>query len=273
MDKKDFNHRLSEISNAFSAARNKIKAQESNFKITPRELKDPMSKFNAGKPITGAELQKISENWQSKAPLIDEEGNAFVLKTNIESNIFLGKQVDDKNAQSVLYACKTCKKKMIEVEGYDLYFDVENMDMLKFFAKYGKQNLNNHSMLDVHHIDGIRSNVSKTNLKVLCKECHSEQPFHGHYKNALRARQGTVKRSFSDKPVSTSTSVSSSQRNKLASFIANPDRYATGSDKAKQKVLEVIETFEAIKEELPKSEQQAFLDAIRIYKGAITDKV
>lgn len=357
MDKKDFNKRLSEISNAFSVARNKIKAQESNFKITPRELKDPMSKFNAGKPITGAELQKISENWQSKAPLIDEEGNAFVLyipdwqfnfskgrnnpedlhkyhvswcgvleymqekgrfkryikKTNIESNIFLGKQVDDRNAQSVLYACKTCKKKMIEVEGHDLYFDVENMDMLKFFAKYGKQNLlepktnrpysvvypkhwreiskkyreqanwkcadcgksfeSNHSMLDVHHIDGIRSNVSKTNLKVLCKECHSNQPFHAHYKNVLRTRQRTEQKAMPAMAVNAGGSVSSSQRNKLASFVANPDRYATGSDKAKQKVLEAIQTFEAIKGEMSQSEQKDFLNAIRIYKEAITNKV
>jgi hypothetical protein len=271
MDKKEFNSRLSDISNAFSAAKNKIKAQDVSFKITPRELKDPMEKFNAGKPITGVELQKISENWQSKAPLVDEEGNAFVLyipdwqynfsrgkndpddmhkyhvawcgvleymqgagrfkryikKTNIETNIFLGKQADDRNAESVLYACKTCKKKMLEIAGYNLYFDVENMDMLKFFAKYGKQDLldpkvnrpysvvypkhwreiskkyreqakwtcadcgksfeNNRAMLDVHHIDGVRSNVKKTNLQVLCKGCHSNQPMHSHYKQLLSA--------------------------------------------------------------------------------------
>jgi len=271
MDKKDFNKKISEISNAFSVAKSKIKAPDIVFKITPRELKDTIGKFNAGKPITGAELQKISENWQSKAPLIDEEGNAFVLyipdwqynfsrgkndpkdlhkyhvswcgvleymqgagrfkryikKTNIETNIFLGKKSDNVNAQSVLYACQTCRKKMVEVGGQELYFDVENMDILKFFAMYGKQNLldpkidrpysvvypshwreiskkyreiakwtcaecsksfeNNRSMLDVHHVDGVRSNVSKTNLKVLCKECHSNQPLHSHYKQLLKA--------------------------------------------------------------------------------------
>lgn len=271
MDKRELNEKLADISNAFSLAKNRIKAQDVGFKITPRELKDPMDKFNAGKPITGAELQKISENWQSKAPLIDEDGNAFVLyipdwqfnfsrgrnnpadlhkyhvswcgvleymqgagrfkryikKTNIESNIFLGKQADDRNAESVLYACKTCRKKMTEVAGHSLYFDVENMDMLKFFAKYGKQDLldpktnrpysvvypkhwreiskkyrerakwicadcgksfeHNRAMLDVHHIDGIRSNIKKTNLKVLCKDCHAKQPMHGHYKQIIKS--------------------------------------------------------------------------------------
>ena len=59
----------------------------------------------------------------------------------------------------------------------------------------------------------------------------------------------------------------------MASFVEHPDRYATGSDKAKKKVLEAIQTFEAIKEELSQSEQKDFLNAIRVYKEVITDKV
>lgn len=272
MDKKEFEQKISEISSAFSVAKNKIKAQDRAFRIVPRELKDSLSKFNAGKPITGVELQKVSESWQSKAPLIDEEGNAFVLyipdwqynfnrgrndpedlhkyhvswcgvleymkgagrfkryikKTDIESNVFSGKKADDINVQSVLYACQTCRRKMTEIVGGSLYFDVQKMDMLKFFALYGKQDLlnpktnrpysvvypkhwrniskkyrekahwrceecnksfeNNKYMLDVHHINGIRSDISKTNLRVLCKSCHSKQPMHSHYKQFAHTR-------------------------------------------------------------------------------------
>ena len=32
-------------------------------------------------------------------------------------------------------------------------------------------------MLDVHHIDGIKSNNNSNNLKVLCKSCHSKLHF------------------------------------------------------------------------------------------------
>lgn len=40
--------------------------------------------------------------------------------------------------------------------------------------------------LDVHHIDGDKSNVNYYNLQALCKECHANKPYHGHYKNLLK---------------------------------------------------------------------------------------
>lgn len=48
--------------------------------------------------------------------------------------------------------------------------------------------LSNHkTLLQTHHVNGVKSDNSITNLKVLCVECHSEQPNHGHIKaNKLR---------------------------------------------------------------------------------------
>lgn len=272
MEKKDFDEKLSEITSVFLSIKDKIGASNVDFKIVPRELKDPIEKFNAGKPITGVELQRISENWQSKDPLIDEEGNAFVLyipdfsrshfsyrkafspedlpkyhvswcstlsdmqgkgrmkryikKTDLEKNLFKGKKENDVDIEIVLYACKNCRTTMTSLYGNDLYYRIEDMDILKFFSMYGKQNLhdpktnrpysvvypkhwreisrryreeanwecdvchksfeNEKYMLDVHHINGVRSDVSKTNLRVLCKEHHADQPGHAHYKKILK---------------------------------------------------------------------------------------
>jgi len=355
MDKNDFNQKISDISNAFLVARNKINAQDVNFKIVPKELKDPMGKFNAGKPITGAELQKISESWQSKDPLIDEEGNAFVLyisdwqynldrgknsseelpkyhvawcktleymqgagrfkryikKTDIETNLFKGKGADDMDTQSVLYACKNCRGKMTEIHGYDIYFDVSNMDILKFFALYGKQDLldsktnrpysivyprhwreiskkyrevaqwrcdecnnsfeGNKSMLDVHHINGVRSDVSKTNLRVLCKRCHSKQPMHSHYKPFIKTTGSTAN---IDKPIQSRQSITrstatKSQMNKLENFLKQPERYATGTEKANQKVIDVIQSFKIIRKDLSKEKQEEFFRAMELYKNKL----
>ena len=38
--------------------------------------------------------------------------------------------------------------------------------------------------LHVHHIDGMKWNNKINNLKVLCSECHSNQPGHKHMKRA-----------------------------------------------------------------------------------------
>jgi len=270
MEKDEFNKKISDISNTFSLARTKIGAKDVGFKLIPRELKTPTGKFNSGKPITGVELQKISENWKSKEPLIDEDGNAFVLyipdfssnhyrrnisdpenlpkyhvswcwtlehmtevgrmkryikKTDIENNLFKGKGDNDVSLGKILNTCKNCRKNMQDIYGINMYFDIVDMDMLKFFEKYGKQNLNdteintsysimypkhwdkiskeyrenanwicekcntsfgdNRQSLHVHHIDGVKSNIIGTNLKVLCKECHAEQFGHGRMKNLL----------------------------------------------------------------------------------------
>lgn len=37
--------------------------------------------------------------------------------------------------------------------------------------------------LEVHHIDGVKAHIYESNLKVLCRDCHSLQPHHGHLKS------------------------------------------------------------------------------------------
>lgn len=39
---------------------------------------------------------------------------------------------------------------------------------------------NTRHLLHVHHIDGVKSNNSRSNLKVLCKACHRMEPLHEH---------------------------------------------------------------------------------------------
>lgn len=39
--------------------------------------------------------------------------------------------------------------------------------------------------LHLHHINGIKSDCSRSNLKALCKKCHSEEPGHSHMKTGF----------------------------------------------------------------------------------------
>ncbi len=40
------------------------------------------------------------------------------------------------------------------------------------------------NLMQTHHANGVKSDNSSSNLKVLCIECHSEQPSHGHMKSS-----------------------------------------------------------------------------------------
>ncbi len=45
-------------------------------------------------------------------------------------------------------------------------------------------NLSNHKhLIHTHHANGVKSDNTSSNLKVLCIECHSDQPSHGHIKS------------------------------------------------------------------------------------------
>jgi len=46
--------------------------------------------------------------------------------------------------------------------------------------------LHHRRLLHVHHRDGNKGNTSPLNLIVLCLECHTKEPMHGHLKNPNR---------------------------------------------------------------------------------------
>lgn len=272
MDERYFLAKVENIKQQFRRSESMIGADFIEFTLVSKRLSGLKARFDSGKPITGKELQEISDHWKSKNPLIDEEGNAFVLyipdwqfsfkrgrmdsqnvikykyhvtwcktldfmkksgrsdryikKSDIENNVFKGKIENDENVSSVLYACGNCKKEIESKFGPEAYFEVEEMDLLYFFSLYGNRDLpdngndspysviypkhwrnisqkyreennwccseckksfiNKKHLLDVHHINGIRSDVSKTNLKVLCRDCHANQPLHGHYARTLK---------------------------------------------------------------------------------------
>lgn len=57
-------------------------------------------------------------------------------------------------------------------------------------------------LLDTHHINGVKTDNSDSNLRALCKECHSLEPKHEHmlvpyYQirdlDIIRIRQGKKK--------------------------------------------------------------------------------
>ena len=53
--------------------------------------------------------------------------------------------------------------------------------------------------LDTHHLDGDASNNSTLNLKVLCIDCHVNEPNHSHYKSLLK-KNGRLEAFYSKYP-------------------------------------------------------------------------
>ncbi|SDY54812.1 HNH endonuclease, partial [Nitrosomonas sp. Nm33] len=58
--------------------------------------------------------------------------------------------------------------------GYDWHCQKCNIDLS---AKADRK------WLHVHHINGLKYDNNRENLKVLCIKCHSEEPSHAHIKN------------------------------------------------------------------------------------------
>ena len=48
--------------------------------------------------------------------------------------------------------------------------------------KCGKDMNNNKQDLHTHHINGVKDDTNPSNLVALCRDCHAEQPMHGHMK-------------------------------------------------------------------------------------------
>ena len=62
-------------------------------------------------------------------------------------------------------------------------------------------------LLHVHHINGVKSDNTPTNLKVLCADCHRREPLHSHmhvkhldmqFLTRVRKGQGLIKSSWTD---------------------------------------------------------------------------
>ena len=151
-------------------------------------------------------------------------------KSDIENNDFKMIYGTSAKKNRSLQACKNCRNKMKNIVApNELYYPIDDMDIVKFFSMYGKQDLkdmdnydfpvgypenwkdiskktreragwicqecgenciDNRHFLDVHHKNGI-TNANITNLEILCKKCHMNKPYHGHYKSLLQS-QGIV---------------------------------------------------------------------------------
>lgn len=274
MNKKDLESALTSIYSKFEESKTIIGAK--NVVFRPGEDKDSQAikKFKRGEDVTATELLELKETWIATTPLLDSDGNPFVLyipdfssyetygslpkyhlswcvtlermqragrndryrpKRDIENNLFRGKNYKDEESEQELLLCKNCIRKVLK-EHKIRDFEFKNpIDIIDFFAKFGKTDLPTNSInasmysvkypmnwskiskryreyiewkcegvnckspdcsrsksfLDVHHINGVKSDVRSRNLKALCKKCHSKEPGHGHYKNMLE-QQGVL---------------------------------------------------------------------------------
>lgn len=268
MEKNEFLQKLEQIRSSFEGSKNKIGARDTHFALLNRELVGTARHFNMGGEITGAELERLSGEWASKDPLVDENGNPFVLfisdfstgqtwgglpkfhftwcstlesmshngrfkryikKNDIENNNFKGKDSNDRDKVARLDACLNCKSHLAGIyPGVDLFYNRTNMDIVRMFEMFGPQKMKDPNQvkpysvqypqhwreisqrlreqvnwqcqnpecnnpncidrkgyLDVHHKNGVKSDTSRENLEVLCKNCHANQFGHAHYRQLL----------------------------------------------------------------------------------------
>lgn len=269
MNEDEFKKKMVDIKRGFEDCKDVIGATKTNWIMLPKELFDISKKLNNGEPVSSVEILKIKKQWKSQDPLIDENGKPFVLyipdnskfngrtqqrvyhvawcpvlekmeragrraryakKSDINNNNFKLNNGRGIHQQKELPACLICEGKMRHIVAPDkLYYLRYGMDIVKFFKKYGKQDLkdidnpdypvdypdnwdaiainrkeradwicskcdtdysSNKPFLDVHHKNGITDDTL-SNLEVLCKKCHADEPFHGHYK-ALLAGKGII---------------------------------------------------------------------------------
>lgn len=343
MDKKEFDDALANINNSFTLSKERIGATNTAWKLLRKELMDISKKFDSGAPISSIEIQKLRRSWFSEDPLIDENGNPFVFyihdfsnsaygtpnrvfhvawchtldtmerggrreryvkKTDLGNNDFKVDYGNNTKGVERLPACYNCEKKMKnKVAPTILYYNRNNLDIVKFFELYGKQDLKNmdnpmyavgypdnwnqiskklrdesgwvcsschrsflgdKTGLDVHHKNGVKSDIGSSNLIVLCRDCHTKQFGHGHMK-VLGTLGGQNNNARSEQKIPSGL-FSNSMNNKLENFLKQPERYATGSEKANQKVKDMQNYFESMKHNLTAEKQERFYTAINIYK-------
>lgn len=156
--------------------------------------------------------------WCATLEKMDKAGRKerYVKKTDLSNNDFRVDYGRDRKGIEHLPACYNCQDKMKrKVAPARLYYDRNNLDMVRFFRLYGRQDLINldnpmysvdypknwpqiskrireergnkceaegdHSGgLEVHHINGNPGDITSSNLRVLCHKHHANQPLHEH---------------------------------------------------------------------------------------------
>lgn len=234
-------------------------------------------------------------------------GARYKSKEDVSDNWFLVNKGTGSDVRIQMNVCKKCLSHMNYRGWNSAYYKVKDQiynefDIEEFFKKNVPQNLlkpthqfstgnytpdfseisrktkeqrgskceecNSTDRLQTHHINGVKDDNRPSNLKVLCCDCHTEQLFHSHMKkssaNFNKQNKGVQ---YSKKiPVGT---ISKSQRNKLENFMKQPERYATGSEKAIQKVRDARHSFGLIRDELSQGKQDDFFEAMRLYESKL----
>ncbi len=181
MNEDEFQKSIDAINSSFLNTKSLIRAGISDWELFSTEFKDILDKFNSGNPVTLNELKEVQNLWKSKAPLIDERGNPFVLyikdhrsakiwgtykkshiswcfvlekmekggrfdkyhkKTDIENELFDITYGPNEDDTKKLDVCKVCLDLMRQKSAPEVFpYTVQNFNTKEFFDKYGYQGL------------------------------------------------------------------------------------------------------------------------------------
>ena len=202
-----------------------------------------------------------------------------------------------------LEVCKNCLNYMSSEKG-DNRFNVNTFDMVSFFELYSKTNLkpatrrpgvsdyypadwterssrireeanwicqdcgksfiNNKSDLHVHHKSGVPGNSHRSNLEVVCSDCHANKFAHGHMKRPAK--------SLSESRENVSSALTTGERNKFDAFANAPEKYATGSAKTSEKVQFLVDVMQKKDGGMTNSDKEKFEMAIKKYREILSVK-
>lgn len=222
-------------------------------------------------------------------------------KNDIENPAFAITFDRNSSAKKELRVCKNCLSFMATEES-DTRFTVDTFSMPEFFAKYTNRNLkqptrrtgvsdyypedwgarsrrireeanwicedcgksfvNDKGKLHVHHKNGVPGEVRRSNLEVVCENCHANKFAHGHMR---QGNTGFAATANSSRHTTNSSSLTRSERNKFTSFVSSPEKYATGSSVTREKVNFLKALVKDKKDELTEAEKSSFLNAVAKY--------
>lgn len=131
----------------------------------------------------------------------------------------------------------------------------------------GKSFVNDKAKLHVHHKNGVPGDVNRSNLEVVCNDCHAKKFAHGHMKQSNNSF-GTMRTVASKQSVE----LTRSERNKFESFVSAPEKYATGSVVTKEKIQFLKGLVQDKKDALSDNDKSSFLQAVNKYQQALSKK-